>query len=96
MQILHRLPPSRPVRYSVDIEWFNNKVNLTNTFLKYLVEDNPNIKYWKHKGLFNAEKLRFALESDSVRLNQTTGFPQFFKNIRACIVSARKTLFGGE
>lgn len=92
MQILHRLPPSRPVRYSVDIEWFNNKVNLTNTFLKYLVEDNPNIKYWKHKGLFNAEKLRFAMESDSVRLNQTIGFPNFFKKHQSMYCVGQKNL----
>lgn len=82
MQILHRLPhPDQLYFY---------------TFLRYLVEDNLNIQYWKHKGLFNAEKLRFAMESDGVRLNQTIGFPTVFKNIRACIVSARKTLFGGE
>ena len=50
--------------------------------------------YWKHKGLFELEQLSEALQDDGTHLNHSVGYPtEYFKNIRAAIVSARKGLY---
>lgn len=92
MQILHRLPPGRPVRHIVDTAWFNERVDAVNSLIARMVVYHRNITYWKHKGLFDASCLQEALDLDGTHLNETCGYPKYFKNIRAAIVSMKKDL----
>lgn len=92
MQILHRMTPSRPVRYKVDIDMYDDKVDQVNSILATLARDHMNVRYWKHKGLFQPHILQLALEADGTHLNWSQGYPKYFKNIRAAIVSMRNEL----
>ena len=92
MQILHRLRPKRRVRHPVDIGWFNDRCDQVNRLLVELVKDERNIFYWKHKGLFEPEQLSLALDEDGTHPNYVAGYPKYFKNIRAVVVSMKKDL----
>ena len=93
MLILHKLEPTRPVRYPVDVAWFNDRCDMINKLSAELVRGNEHLIYWKHKGLFELEQLSEALQDDGTHLNHSVGYPKYFKNIRAAIVSARKGIF---
>lgn len=92
MQILHRLCPSRPVRHPVDIDWFNARCDRINQLVSALAQYDEQIRFWKHKGLFQLEQLEAALSSDGTHLNNLVGYPKYFKNIRAAVVSMKKEL----
>ena len=94
MQILHRIHPSRPVRYPVNIDWFNARCNRINQLLCALAQDDERVRFWKHKGLFQLEQLKAALSTDGTHLNNWVGYPKYFKNIRAAVVSMKKELHG--
>ena len=52
IQIVHRLHPSRPVRYRVDPSWYNPRVDSTN--LKLSAQANPDHScLWRHKGFWD-------------------------------------------
>ena len=40
MQILHKLEPTRPVRYPVDVAWFNDRCDMINKLSAELVRGN--------------------------------------------------------
>ena len=40
MQILHKLEPTRPVRYPVDVAWFNDRCDIINKLSAELVRGN--------------------------------------------------------
>lgn len=90
MQILHHCRPSRPVRYPVNVEWFNDRVDQTNRLLHVLFSK-EGLVFWKHKGLWEENALRQAILPDGVHLS-AGGYRKYFKNIRAAVVSAKKSL----
>ena len=92
MQILHRMPPLRPVRHPVNIPWFNERCDQINKLMAALTETQQSLRFWKHKGLFEDTHLGPALENDGTHLNSAVGYPKYFKNIRAAIVSMKKEL----
>lgn len=94
MQILHRIHPSRPVRYPVIIDWFNARCDRINHLLYALAQDDRQVRFWKHKGLFQLDHLTAALSTDGTHLNNWVGYPKYFKNIRAALVSMKKELQG--
>ena len=65
-------------------------INKLSALSAELVRGNEHLIYWKHKGLFELEQLSEALQDDGTHLNHSVGYPKYFKNIRAAIVSARK------
>ena len=89
MQILHRFPPKFKPRYSVDLPWFNSRVDTTNELLRK--SSLPHMNFWKHKELFLPECSSVALSSDGVHLN-SLGYIKFFKNVRAAVITANKHL----
>lgn len=92
MQILHRLPPSVPVRYFVDIPLFNQKVDETNYILRQYISGNRHfVTSGKHKGLYEQAALQQALSPDGVHLNED-GYCKYFRNIRAAIIAVYNTL----
>ena len=92
LQILHRRQPLRPVKYPVNIKWFNARCDNINKLMGGLYEGHERIRFWKHKGLYEDEQLFEALRDDGTHLNSAVGYPKYFKNIRAAIVSMKKEL----
>ena len=80
MQILHRLQPLRPVKYPVDIKWFNARCDQINKLMGGggLSQGNERIRFWKHKGLYEYERLCEALKDDGTHLNSAVGYPKYF------------------
>lgn len=93
MQILHRVNPRKAVRYRVDIDWFNARVDECNKTLVSLLTGHASIRFWKHKGLWRQELLERAILPDGVHLS-SAGYRKYFKNVRAAVVSAKKDLSG--
>ena len=64
LQILPREWPKRRIRYSVDIPWFNDRVDTLNTFLRnYFKEDRvEGVQFWRHNfgdtSAFGAQKIK--------------------------------------
>ena len=92
MQILHRVQPRRPVKYPVDVVWFSHRCDNINRLIMALVQNDKHIFFWKHKGLFETDHLSLALADDGTHPNYEVGYPKFFKNIRAAVVSMKKDL----
>ena len=57
-----------------------------------LVQNDKHIFSWKHEGLFETDHLSLALADDGTHPNYEVGYPKFFKNIRAAVVSMKKDL----
>ena len=91
LQILHRLEPSRPVRYYVDPEWFNPRVDDANTTLRQLLKDHDKAILWNHKGFWEYDYLTSALNDDGVHISDAAQW-KYIRNIRSAIVSAIKHL----
>ncbi|MES9971265.1 MAG: SGNH/GDSL hydrolase family protein [Candidatus Thiodiazotropha sp.] len=91
LQILHRLEPARPVRYYVDPNWFNPRVDEANITLRQLFKDNDRAILWNHKGFWDRDYLASALQDDGVHIADVAQW-KYIRNIRAAVVSAIKHL----
>lgn len=91
LQILHRLEPSRPVRYYVDPNWYNPRVDEANVTLRQLLKDNDHAILWNHKGFWDTDYLASALENDGVHIADAAQW-KYIRNIRSAVVSAIKHL----
>ena len=92
MQILKRVEPTRPVKYPVDVNWFGDRCDSINRLVMALVQNEGHIFFWKHKGLFEHEHLSAAICDDGTHPNYELGYPKYYKNIRAAVVSMKKDL----
>ena len=90
LQILHRLEPSRPVRYFVDPIWFYPWVD-DNITLRELLKGSDQAVLWNHKGFWDHDYLASALMDDSVHIADAAQL-KYIRNIRAALVSAIKHL----
>ena len=91
MHILHRCRPTWLIRYRVDVDWFNERVDEANRLLSVLLKGCPGLVYWKQKGLWQHDALQQAILPDGVHLS-CTGIKNYFKNIRAAVISAKKEI----
>ena len=91
LQILHRLEPSRPVRYYVDPQWFNPRVDAANVTLRELFKDNICAILWNHKGFCDPDFLASALKNDGIHIADCAQW-KYMRNIRVAIVSVIKFL----
>ena len=91
MQILHRLEPKRQVRYRVNIEWYNNRVDATNHLISDAILQNPVVDFHKHRGLCEFNTLSQAMTYDGTHLNDS-GYIKYFRNIRAALKFAHNRL----
>lgn len=66
---------------------YNIKVKTANAFLKTVLEDEPNLHFWRHKGL-SLHAAHF-LASDGTHLN-TAGQFKLYKSIRGALIFASK------
>ena len=91
-QILHRLPPTKEIRYEVETVWFNQHCKelilyLSNYFKQNKVE---NVCFWRHLGFWSDEHNQRVFLPDGVHLNNMHGYPKYYQSWRAAIVSLAK------
>lgn len=67
------------------VETYNEKVHLANKFLKAVIEDEPGLEYWRHKGM--SESIASLLSADGVHVNPAGQF-KLYKSIRGAILYA--------
>lgn len=94
LQILHRLPPKKKIRYEVDTVWFNERCDELNaTLLSYFADNKVDgAKYWKHKGFWSTENQNYVFDKDGVHLNKEHGYRKYFNSVRALIVHLYKSV----
>lgn len=91
MQILHRVPPKRLVKYAIDTAWFNDRCDTLNKFLDdYFAHDNvPGARFWRHSGFWSPKCQSEVYDSDGVHLNNT-GYIKYYRSVRALMVTASR------
>lgn len=93
-QILHRKPPGKPGRFSVDVEWFNARVDVVNRLLNDRLgrDFGSGVRFWRHSGFWSQENKEIVYCEDGVHLIETYGYPKYYNSVRASVVSALKSL----
>lgn len=92
LQILHRLPPTKEIRYEVDTVWFNQRCDELNLYLSNYFKDNKveKVCFWRHSGFWSDENKQRVFSPDGVHLNNMHGYPKYYQSLRAAIVSLAK------
>lgn len=62
-QILHRLPPKRPIKYEIDVDWFNERCDELNVYLdSYFKDDNmEDVMFWRHSGFWSPDSKHLSI-----------------------------------
>ena len=92
LQILHRIPPSRKTRYAVDTNWFNSRCDEVNHYLNNYFADNKveGARFWRHSGFWSPASKQQVYTWDGDHLNDKTGYPKYYRRIRAAMVTVLK------
>lgn len=93
IQILHKLPPTIPVRYPVDTVKFNKRCDELNLFLGNYFKDDKveGVRFWRHQGFWTEENKRLTYMADGTHLNVEHGYPKYYQNVRRVVVSMLKS-----
>jgi lysophospholipase L1-like esterase len=94
LQVLHRLPPTRRIRYAVDTVWFNSRADELNHRMDNYLKGVPGAQFYRLKGFWTESCKASAFEDDGVHLN-VNGNRKYYNNLRAALVSALKSLANG-
>lgn len=91
-QILHRLPPKRPIKYEIDVYWINGRCDELNVYLdSYFKDDNmEDVMFWRHSGFWSPDSKAPTYIDDEVNLNNQDGYLTYYRNVRAAVVTVRK------
>jgi hypothetical protein len=62
--------------YTVDIPWFNDRVDTLNTFVRnYFKEDRvEGVQFWRHSGFWSPENQELVYTDDEVHFNEVNGY----------------------
>lgn len=97
-QILHRLPPKRPIKYEIDVDWFNGRCDELNVYLdSYFKDDNmEDVMFWRHSGVWSPDSKASTYIDDGVDLKNQDGYLnsqiKYYRSVRADVVTVRKNM----
>lgn len=91
LQTLHRLAPTRPIRYEVDIEWFNSRVQAMNERISDYLRNVDGATFFRLSGFWSPQSQAAKYCDDGVHLNEE-GNKSYYNNVRAVVVSSLKSL----
>lgn len=71
------------------VQDYNHKVQLANNFLKTVLDQEPGLEYWPHRGMRAQPQLQALLCPDGVHVNPAGQF-KLYKSIRGAVLYAAK------
>ncbi|XP_061192392.1 uncharacterized protein LOC133200619 [Saccostrea echinata] len=95
LQTLHRIPPTRRIRFHVDTEWFNKIVDELNRRMSNYLQNVEGAAFFRLSGFWCPNNQRTAFLADGVHLNNQ-GNKKYYNNLRAVIVSLIKSINNDE
>ncbi|XP_062595669.1 uncharacterized protein LOC134257029 [Saccostrea cucullata] len=95
LQTLHRIPPTRRIRFHVDTAWFNTRVDELNRRVSNYLKNVDSATFFRLSGFWCPNNQRAVFLADGVLLNYQ-GNKKYYNNVRAVIVSMIKSINNDE